>query len=359
MEAEAAGVVWPQLNLKPSTTRPEPGSESEAEEADTSQAQISSTPGDDASRKIFRAEKRKRKAERAAKRAAKQARRQARESAASSSLLIEQRKEVEEEEEPWEGNVLVPPSSAPAGPSLSFPEVSTSPVEDDEKSDDVSTQSVKIDQPSQTQPASTIDTNPSTESQPSSAPDIVLSSNATPTPDPPARSKGVKNKGKGKARASEPVPHTNIPSDDELDQDTLDASLVDSSIPEQADLERTHKPIASSSKSRPNINAEVGPSKPRAKKSKNKNQLPTPDVTPPSSPAPLARKPIKQKKPRESGVSDGRTVEKEDIEHLRRILDTPSAAHEYIASSYWTPPHLKRLEEAGSEFQSSMCRVFG
>jgi hypothetical protein len=406
MEAEAAGVIWPQLNLKASNTQAEPESDSGAEEANISRAQIS-TPGDDASRKIIRAEKRKRKAERAARRAAKEARRQSRASAASSSLLIETQ-EDEKEEEPLEDDILVPQSSAPAGFSLSFPEVSTSPVEDDEKEDDVQSaqedgatlsqpvSSVETNPPTNTQPwtapqislspsatptispsipqndltnltkknkgkgkesqpASTVETNPSTNTQPWTAPQISLSPSATPTPSvtptpsPAAPQTDLTKKNKGKGKARQPLPTASNAVDSDSDQDTLDASQVESSIPEQADLGKVYKAVASSSKSRPNGNAEAGPSKPKIKKSKTKNQLPTPAITPPSSPEPLARKPIKQKKPRGSGASEGRTVEKDDIEHLRRTLATPAAAHEYIASSYWPPPHLKKLEEAGSK----------
>ena len=106
------------------------------------------------------------------------------------------------------------------------------------------------------------------------------------------------------------------------------SELDDSSIPEQADLGKAIKSIAPKRQ-----NAEAGPSK----KPRTKTPTATP-VTPKTS----------KKRTRESGVSQGKSPAVEDDDSLRRRLGTPSAVNEFIASKYWAPPYLNRLEAAGS-----------
>ena len=322
MEAEEAGVsLWPQLPMRPSTqSQAHPLSDSESnDEPNTSQVQ--SQPRDNESRKISIAEKRKRKAERAALRlekSAKKARKEARKSAAS---------QVGTEKEA----VLVPPSSAPGRPTLSFPEVSTSPVDDDEKEndeldddmddhgkvEDISTQSINtLEAPS----VPTIESACQTQSQDSA------STQVSPSPNRPSLPKTLGSKlssnqgGKTTTNGKESSPATtNTSGPSEPD---------DSSIPEQADPGKAIKSIAPKRQ-----NAEAGPSK----KPKTKTATVTP-VTPKTS----------KKRTRESGVSQGKSPAVEDDDSLRRRLGTPSAVNEFIASRYWAPPYLNRLEAAGS-----------
>jgi hypothetical protein len=334
MEAEEAGVaLWPQLPMRPSTqSQAYPPSDSESyDEPTTSQVQTQSR--DNESRKILIAEKRKRKAERAALRlekSAKKARKEARKSAASQ---LEKEKEA----------VLVPPSSAPSRPTLSFPEVSTSPVEDDEKEDheqdddekevdekdndekeDDEKEESSLPQSIDTLEAPSVPTVESagqTESQDSASTQVSPSPTRLSLPKP----LGNKNAGKGEGKT--------ITKDKESSPATSNASgpseLASSSIPEQADHEIAIKSIAPNRQ-----NAEAGPSK----KTRTKNAAVTP-VTPKSS----------KKRTRESGVSQGKSPAVEDDDSLRRRLGTPSAVNEFIASRYWAPPYLNRLEAAGSK----------
>lgn len=322
MEAEEAGVsLWPQLPMRPSTqSQAYPLSESGSEEEHNRSQQISSAPTDKASRKIFNEERRKRKAERAAERAAKKARKEARKSAGGK----DRGKEA----------VLVPPSSAPQQPTLSFPEVSTSPVDgdgkdDDEKdndekdndekdNDDPPTQSIStLDAPS----VPTVDSAGQTESQESASTQISPSPTRLPLPKP------IGNQlPKGKGEIPKLKPKARSPST----QDGSGSSELDSSIPEQADLETAIEQIAPV---RPN--AEAGPS---TKKPKPKSKVDTP-VTPRTS----------KKRSRESGVSQTKSPNVEDDETLRRRLTTPMAVAEFIASKYWAPPYLNRLEASGSK----------
>jgi hypothetical protein len=319
MEAEEAGVaLWPQLPMRPPTqSQAYPASDSDSnDEATTSQVQSQSR--DHESKKILLAEKRKRKAERAALRlekSAKKARKEARKSAASQVGL---EKEA----------VLVPPSSAPGRPTLSFPEVSTSPVDDDEKEDDDkedggndkdnSTQSIDtLDVPS----VPTVDSAGQTESQNSASTQVSPSPNRPSLPKPLGSKDPTNGEGKTMTKKKEDSPATQ--------KSSGSSELDDSSVPEQADLEKAIKSIAPKRQ-----NAEAGPSK----KPKTKPATVTP-VTPKTS----------KKRTRESGVSQGKSPAVEDDDSLRRRLGTPSAVNEFIASKYWPPPYLNRLEAAGSE----------
>jgi hypothetical protein len=318
MEAEEAGAaLWPQLPMRPSTqSQVYPASDSDSnDEATTSQVQSQSR--DHESKKILLAEKRKRKAERAALRlekSAKKARKEARKSAASQVGL---EKEA----------VLGPPSSAPGRPTLSFPEVSTSPVDDDEKEDDDkedggndkdnSTQSIDtLDVPS----VPTVDSAGQTESQNSASTQVSPSPNRPSLPKPLGSKDPTNGEGKTMTKKKEDSPATQ--------KSSGSSELDDSSVPEQADLEKAIKSIAPKRQ-----NAEAGPSK----KPKTKPATVTP-VTPKTS----------KKRTRESGVSQGKSPAVEDDDSLRRRLGTPSAVNEFIASRYWAPPYLNRLEAAGS-----------
>jgi len=317
MEAEEAGVsLWPQLPMRPSTqSQAYPLSDSESnDEPNTSQVQSQSR--DNESRKILNAEKRKRKAERAALRlskSAKKARKEARKSAASQ---LEQEKEA----------VLVPPSSAPGRPTLSFPEVSISPEKEDEKEDDgmdeseeeVLTQSIDtIDAPS----VPTVESAGQAESQDSASTQVSPS----PTRPPLLKPLGSKVLSNGGGRTTTKDKKSSPATSNASGSSELDSS----SIPEQADLEKAIESIAPKRQ-----NAEAGPSK----KPKTKTPTVTP-VTPKTS----------KKRTRESGVSQGKSPAVEDDDSLRRRLGTPSAVNEFIASRYWAPPYLNRLEAAGSE----------
>lgn len=335
MEAEEAGVaLWPQLPMRSSTQSQasppsDPGS---IDDPSTSQVQIQSR--DDERKKIFNAEKRKRKAERAALRlekSAKKARKEARRSAASQ---LDKEKEA----------VLVPPSSAPSRPTLSFPEVSTSPVEDDEKEDDEKEEDGGWDdekeedgkeEESLTQSIDTLEAPsvPTVESAGQTNSQDSVSTQASPSPKrlslPKADKISVNGGGKAKRTDKESSPATrNTSGSSELD---------DSSIPEQADLETAIKSIAPKHQ-----NAEAGPSK----KTKTKTVAVTP-ITPKTS----------KKRTRESGVSQGKSPAVEDDDSLRRRLATPSAVNEFIASKYWAPPYLNRLEAAGSESFSRTVKM--
>jgi hypothetical protein len=326
MEAEEAGVaVWPQLPMRPSTqSQAYPPSDSESnDEPNTSQVQSQSR--DHESKKILIAEKRKRKAERAALRlgkSAKKARKEARKSAASQ---VGMEKEA----------VLVPPSSAPSGPTLSFPEVSTSPVDDDEKEVDEEEEEVEDDEDvgndkdQSTQSINTleapsvpaVDSAAQTESQDSASTQVSPSPNRPSLPKPLGSKTSSNGGGKTTIKDNESSPAT---------QNSSGSSELDSSsVPEQADLEKAIKSIAPKRQ-----NAEAGPSK----KPKTKTATVTP-VTPKTS----------KKRTRESGVSQGKSPAVEDDDTLRRRLGTPSAVNEFIASRYWTPPYLNRLEAAGSK----------
>jgi len=335
MEAEEAGVaLWPQLPMRPSTqTQAYPSSDSESND-DPSTSQVRTQSRDNERKKIFSAEKRKRKAERAALRlekSAKKARKEARKSAASQ---LAKDKEA----------VLVPPSSAPSRPTLSFPEVSTSPVEDDEKEDDEKEEDGGWDdekeedekeEKSLTQSIDTLEAPsvPTVESAGQTDSQDSVSTQASPSPKrlplPKADKISVNGGGKANRTDKESSPATrNTSGSSELD---------DSSIPEQADLETAIKSIAPKHQ-----NAEAGPSK----KTKTKTVAVTP-ITPKTS----------KKRTRESGVSQGKSPAVEDDDSLRRRLATPSAVNEFIASKYWPPPYLNRLEAAGSESFSRTVRM--
>jgi hypothetical protein len=329
MEAEEAGVaLWPQLPMRRSTqSQAYPPSDSESnDEPTTSQVQTQSR--DNESRKILIAEKRKRKAERAALRlekSAKKARKEARKSAASQ---LEKEKEA----------VLVPPSSAPSRPTLSFPEVSTSPVEEDGKDQDEKEEDEKDsdekedDEKEENSLPQSIDTLeapsvPTVESAGQTESQDSASTQVSPSPTRPSLPNPLKSKNTRKGEEK------TITKDKESSPATSNASgpseLASSSIPEQADHEIAIKSIAPNRQ-----NAEAGPSK----KTRTKNAAATP-VTPKSS----------KKRSRESGVSQGKSPGVEDDDSLRRRLGTPSAVNEFIASKYWAPPYLNRLEAAGSK----------
>jgi len=302
MEAEEAGVaLWPHPKLRPSTqAQVDPQSESDSEEEPiTSQAQLA-TPS---SRQIFLEDRRKRKAERAALRRASKARKEARR-----SLSGQEKKRKKEA-------VLVPSSSAPSRPTSSFPEVSTSSVDDDKKKDeDVPTQSVETIDSATTAPAIESE---QTESQDSASTQASPSPNRPPVSNP-LGSKAAVN-GDKKAKTSD---HVTAPS-------TSGSSELDSSMPEQVDFQSA---VSSTTKPRPN--AEAGPS---TKKPKMKASVEIP-VTPRTS----------TKRSRESGPAKRGSPKVEDDDSLRRRLATPSAVNEFIASKYWKPPYLNRLEAAGS-----------
>jgi len=337
MEAEEAGVaLWPQLPMRASIqSQAYPPSDSDSND-DPPTSQVQTQSRDNERKKIFSAEKRKRKAERAALRlekSAKKARKEARKSAASQ---LDKEKEA----------VLVPPSSAPSRPTLSFPEVSTSPVEDDEKEDDEKEEDGGWDdekeedekeEESLTQSIDTLEAPsvPTVESAGQIDSQDSVTTQASPSPTrlslpKPLGSKAISNGG-GKAtkRDKESSPATrNTSGSSELD---------DSSIPEEADLESAIKSIAPKHQ-----NAVAGPSK----RTKTKPASATP-VTPKTS----------KKRTRDSGVSQGKSPAVEDDDSLRRRLATPSAVNEFIASKYWAPPYLNRLEAAGSESFSRTVRM--
>jgi len=325
MEAEEAGVaLWPQLPMRPSTqSQAYPLSDSESnDEPTTSQAQ--SQPRDNESRKILNAEKRKRKAERAALRLAKSAKKARKEARKSAASQAEQEKEA----------VLVPSSSAPVRPTLSFPDVSISPEKEDEKEDhgmdeseeDPLTQSIDtIDAPS----VPTVESAGQTESQDSASTQVSPS----PTRPPQLNPLGSKLLSNGGGRTTTKDKKSSPATSSASGSSELDSS----SVPEQADLEKAIKSIAPKRQ-----NAEAGPSK----KPKTRPTAATP-VTPKTS----------KKRTRESGVSQGKSPAVEDDDSLRRRLGTPSAVYEFIASRYWAPPYLNRLEAAGSESVSRTVRV--
>jgi hypothetical protein len=327
MEAEEAGVaLWPQLPMRPSNQSqayPLSNSDSEAE-GDTSR-QISSTPNDKATKKVLIAEKRKRKAERAAERLAKKARKEARKSASGGG------KEKEKEA------VLVHPSSAPSRPTLSFPEVSTSPVGEEEKEDqDVSTQSIETAESQTTAPA--VESAGQTESQDSASAPLSPS----PSRLPGSGLLGLKANGQVKTygrireksveeeEEEEEEEHVEANGHAPSTQSTSGSSEIESTIPEQAEVETEIKTIAPK-----RTNAEAGPS---TKK---------PKAAAPNTPR------TSTKRSRNSGVSKKGSPQVEDDESLRRRLATPTAANEFIVSKYWPPPYLNRLETAGSKSASS------
>jgi hypothetical protein len=323
MEAEEAGVaLWPQLPMRPPTqSQAYSASDSDSNDEPTT-SQVRSQSRDHESKKILLAEKRKRKAERAALRlekSAKKARKEARKSAASQ---VGMEKEA----------VLVPPSSAPGRPTLSFPEVSTSPVDDEEKEDNESdddTEDHGKEEDNSTQSINTLEAPsvPTIESAGQTQSQDSASTQVSPSPNRPSLPKSLGSKvatnggGKTTTKKKEDSPATsNASGPSEFDS---------SSVPEQADLEKAIKSIAPKRQ-----NAEAGPSK----KPKTKTPTVTP-VTPKTS----------KKRTRESGVSQGKSPAVEDDDSLRRRLGTPSAVNEFIASKYWPPPYLNRLEAAGSE----------
>lgn len=320
MEAEEAGVAWPQLPMRPTQSQNHHLSESGSED-DPNSSQMQSSSRDNESRKIFNAEKRKRKAERAILRAESRARKEARRSARE-SLLVNSKDDV-----------MVPSSSAPSRPTLSFPEVSTSPVDDDEKEEDRGTQSVETEESQPSAPM--VESEQQTESQDST------STQQSPSPHrlPVTHLLGSKHPRKDRR---EPEGDERLSDNESQDRppstlNTSGSSELDSSIPEQADLETAIKSIAPK---RPN--AEAGPS---VKKPKTKPATSTP-VTPRTT----------KKRTRESGVSHRASPKVEDDDSLRRRLSNPSAVAEFIASKYWAPPYLNRLEAAGSE--SIQCDGF-
>jgi hypothetical protein len=324
MEAEEAGVaLWPQLPMRPSTqSQAYPPSDSESNDEPTT-SQVQSQSRDHESKKKLIAEKRKRKAERAALRlekSAKKARKEARKSAASQ---VGMEKEA----------VLVPPSSAPGRPTLSFPEISTSPVDDDEQhddeNDDVGKAVGEIEGDSSARSINTLEAPsvPTVESTGQSESQDSASTQVSPSPTRPSllRPLGIKD-----IRAGEEKKTAEEKKSSPATQNTSGPSELDSSIvPEQADLETAIKSITPKRK-----NAEAGPSK----KPKTKTTTPGP-VTPRTS----------TKRPRESNPSAGKDPKMEDDDSLRRRFTNRAAANEWIASQYWKPPYLNGLEAEGSK----------
>jgi hypothetical protein len=357
MEAEEAGVaLWPQLPMTSSTfTQPYPDSESDSgKEANTSQLPIEN--GD---RKRLRAEKRRRKEERAAKRAAKLARKEAREKRGSLGQKG--------------GDVLVPHSSAVTGLSSSFPEVSSSPEK--EQVNGESSQSINVTGDNDTQPsaptiasvqepsrswpelsispeksvrspdrdvndksASKYPKSSSSQQQATSQAWPELSISPSKSPSPPPTQPVVKEKKRKEQHiglpSSDPIVSTSAPSQISTLHPT---PIIEDSVSQEADVQTAPKSI-----SKPRQNAEAGPSTQGQNKKKGR-----PAASDSSTPVPKAKR-AKVSRPRDSETK-GRTVEAEDDEALRKRLANPSAAVEFIASQFWKPPYLNRLEEAGSE----------
>jgi hypothetical protein len=316
-------------------------------------------PIDNGDRKRLRAEKRRRKEERAAKRAAKLARKEAREKRASLGQKG--------------GDVLVPHSSAVTGLSSSFPEVSSSPQK--EQVNGESSRSINITGDSDTQPSaptiasvqepsrswpelsispeksvrspdgdviekSTVEVLNSFSSQQQVAsqawPELSISPSKSPSP--PPRQSVVKEKRRKEHHIGTPSPYPIVTMSAPSQISTPNSPpIIEDIVSEKADV-----PTAPKSISKPRQNAEAGPSTQGQNKKKGR-----PAASDSSTPVPKAKR-AKVSRPRDSETK-GRTVEAEDDEALRKRLANPSAAVEFIASQFWKPPYLNRLEEAGSE----------